>query len=245
MDWATKGLLRGAENNHEDLKSTLVPPPFYNHQYLIKPRCSWELHHVRACHSPIADINQIYYILNLTCFTCKMYRKCQSKWGNKMTYSLLRMWNMDGSEIISRETQEWFDCSHTSPSREYSVAVQLDRITFPQPYMSGSAPRSGPVFLPFVQIFFYPGAFKSFRGVREGEQSSGGSCSCRSLLNVKPEGVLSHPLLLPSNAIWGVNLGDCWASMASLFWYIFGTWGRVFHLSQLVSGSGHHFYQVG
>lgn len=112
------------------------------------------------------------------------------------------------------------NCCYTSPCREYSIAVQLDRITFPLPYMPGSAPRSGPVFLPFVQIFFYPGAFKSFRGVREGEQSSRGSCSCRSRLNVKPEGVLSHPppqLVLPSNAIWGVNLGDCWVLVASLF----------------------------
>lgn len=79
------------------------------------------------------------------------------------------------------------------PPWEYSDALQLDRMTFSPSYMSGSAPRSGPVFFPSVQIFFYPGAFKSFRGVRERAQSSGGSCSCRSPASFKPEGVLSHP----------------------------------------------------
>lgn len=126
---------------------------------------------------------------------------------------------------------------YTSPSWDNS-AVQHNKIF--QPHMSSSAWRSGPAFLLFLQIFSYPGALKSFRGVWEAEQRSGGSCSCRNLVNTKPKGVLFSPLqlVLPSNIIWRVSLDGFWSLvvLTSTYFFLktFDNWRNMCPYSQLV-----------
>lgn len=72
--------------------------------------------------------------------------------------------------------------------KTYLSQHSLTKYYFFRPHMSGSAWRSGPVFLLFLQIFFYPGPLKSFRGFWQAEQRSRGSCSCRNLVNSKAWG---------------------------------------------------------
>lgn len=123
------------------------------------------------------------------------------------------------------------------PPWEYSDALQLDRMTFSPSYMSGSAPRSGPVFFPSVQIFFYPGAFKSFRGVRRESRAAeaaapAGAQRASSLREFYP---ILLSFLLPSNVIWKVEFRWLLSFSGITFHETMATWRNVCHSSQLVS----------